>query len=462
VFGGFFNCWFHVFHCNSVGLHYNRNPLRAQLAGGTAGRCHEAVCADVKRGLESGLTTFFVCANMSDSRVASPALIPFINLGHVLDHLLMLVYPTVILAMTSEFGMSFSEMLPLSIGGFIAFGAGSLPAGWLADRWSRHHMMLVFFFGIGAATMLTGLAQTPTQIAIGLTAMGLFASIYHPVGISMLVAGREKVGKLLGVNGVYGNLGVGFAAITAGALAEWVGWRSAFFIPGAVAIVTGIAFALLVPPPAARPVAAVAKARNSVPRDIMIRVFIVLTVATICNGVIYNAATISMPKMFEERVANLTGSTAGIGALVSMVYLAAACAQYVVGHLIDRFSLRMVFLPLAAMQIPLLLLAGSMDNYGILLVAVPMMFFIFGVIPINDAMVAKYTDEHWRSRVYAVRFVVSFSASACAVPLVAGLYKSSGGFGQVYIVLALFAVACSTAAWFFPQARQPAAVAESA
>lgn len=398
---------------------------------------------------------------MSTSRVASPALIPFINLGHVLDHLLMLVYPTVVLAMTAEFGMSFSEMLPLSLGGFIAFGAGSLPAGWLADRWSRHHMMLVFFLGIGTATILTGFARTPAQIAIGLTTMGLFASIYHPVGISMLVAGRDKVGKLLGVNGVYGNLGVGFAAITAGALADWVGWRAAFFVPGAIALAAGAMFALTVP--SVRNVRTVTtKPRVTVPRDIMVRVFIVLTVATICNGVIYNAATISMPKMFEERIGNLTGSTAGIGALVSIVYLLAACAQYVVGHLIDRFSLRSVFLPLAAMQIPLLLAASTVGDYGILLVAVPMMFFIFGVIPINDAMVAKYTDEHWRSRVYAVRFVISFSASACAVPLVAGLYKSSGGFGQIYLVLATLALICSTAAWFFPRARQPAIAAESA
>lgn len=388
---------------------------------------------------------------------ASRAMVPFINLGHVLDHLLMLIFPTVLLAMTGEFGMSFSELLPLSVGGFIAFGAGSLPAGWLADRWSRHDMMLVFFVGIGAATMLTGLAQTPAQIAWGLTLIGLFASIYHPVGISMLVAGRDKIGKLLGFNGVCGNLGVGFAAITAGALAQWLGWRAAFFVPGALAIGAGVAFALLVPR-ARNASSAAPSARIAVPREVMVRVFTVLTVATICNGVIFNATTISMPKMFAERIADLAGSTVGVGALVSAVYLLAACAQYIVGHFIDRYPLRTVFLPLAAMQIPMLLIASSVGDYAILLVAVAMMFFIFGVIPINDAMVAKYTDEHWRSRVYAVRFVISFSASACAVPMVAWLYRSSGGFTQVYLVLAMLAVLCATAAWFFSRTRQPAPI----
>src|SRR3990170_6423917 len=108
----------------------------------------------------------------------------FLNIGHTLDHLFLLIYPTVVLAMSPEFGRSYSEMLPLALGGFIAFGAGSLPAGWLADRWSRRGMMIVFFIGIGAASIVTGLVQAPWQIAAALTLMGLFAAIYHPVGIA--------------------------------------------------------------------------------------------------------------------------------------------------------------------------------------------------------------------------------------------------------------------------------------
>jgi MFS family permease len=391
----------------------------------------------------------------------SRALVPFINLGHVLDHLLMLVYPTVVLAMSGEFGMSFAELLPLSVGGFIAFGAGSFPAGWLADRWSRYNMMLVFFVGIGSSTVLTGFAQTPLQIALGLTLMGVFASIYHPVGISMLVAGHERVGRLLGVNGVYGNVGIGIAAVTAGALADWLGWRAAFFIPGALAIAAGCAFAALVPR-VPNPATSASKGGVAVPRDIMVRVFAVLTVATVCSGLVFNATTVSMPKVFEERISHLASSTFGVGALVSMVYLLAAVAQYVVGHLIDRYSLRSVFLPIVAMQIPFLLAASSAGGYAMLVVAVPMMFFIFGVIPINDAMVAKYTDEHWRSRVYAVRYVISFGASACAVPLVAWLYRVNGGFTQVYLVLAAISASCALAAWFFPRARQTSAAVEAA
>ena len=90
-------------------------------------------------------------------------LVPFINLGHLLDHLVMLVFPTVVIALAREWGRPYSEMLPLALGGFIAFGAFAIPAGWLADHWSRYRMMAVFFFGIGLSLSLTGFARTPSR-----------------------------------------------------------------------------------------------------------------------------------------------------------------------------------------------------------------------------------------------------------------------------------------------------------
>ncbi len=140
----------------------------------------------------------------------------YLNIGHTLDHLVMLIFPTAVLAIGTAWQMPYGELLPLALGGFVAFGACSIPAGWLADHWSRTGMMRVFFFGIGAATILTGLARTPFELAAGLTAIGLFAAIYHPVGIAMLVAQRSTdLGRTLGVNGVYGNTGLAFAALLA-------------------------------------------------------------------------------------------------------------------------------------------------------------------------------------------------------------------------------------------------------
>ena len=159
---------------------------------------------------------------MTDRRT----LVSFINLGHFIDHLAMLVFPTVVIALGREWGMPYSELLPMALGGFIAFGAFALPAGWLADHWSRYKMMVVFFLGIGASLFLTGFAQSSWQIGVGLFVTGMFAAIYHPVGIAMLVAAPEKMGRALGWNGLWGNLGLAAAALVSGALMDTFGWRA--------------------------------------------------------------------------------------------------------------------------------------------------------------------------------------------------------------------------------------------
>ncbi len=376
----------------------------------------------------------------------------FLNLGHTLDHLLMLVFTTAVIAMAPQFGKTYGELLTLSLGGFIAFGVCSLPAGWLADRWSRRNMMAVFFFGIGASAILTGFAQSTAHIVIGLTLIGIFAAIYHPVGIAMLVSYSDTVGKTLGVNGVYGNIGVAFAAILTGALCDAYGWRAAFFVPGIMAVIFGALFIFLVPATLPAPHKCAAK-HLSMSNGDMRRIFIVLMLATICGGIIFNATTISMPKLFDERLRALTQTTTGIGTLVAGVYLFAAMAQLLVGSMLDKYPLRNIFLGIVALQAPLLFLAANMQNYAMLAVALAMMFFIFGQIPINDAMVARYVSNEWRSRAYALRYLVSFSASATAVPLVAYLHRSGGGFEQILLVLAAFALVNFIGALSFPALR---------
>ncbi len=381
----------------------------------------------------------------------------FLNVGHTLDHLFMLIFPTVVLAMAPEFGRPYSEMLPLALGGFIMFGAGSIPAGWLADRWSRRGMMIVFFIGIGIASTLTGFARAPWQIAIGITLIGTFGAIYHPVGIAMLVSGRDKIGRVLGVNGVFGNLGVAFAALIAGALAHWWNWRAAFIAPGLVAIAIGIGFAAAVPEAKLSAKASAGGSRQVFSRALLARVFSILLVTTVCGGIIFNSTTVAMPKIFDVKLTALVETTLGIGFLVSGVYVFAAMAQLVVGHLLDRGTIRSVLVPIVGLQVPLLLAAAYFDNYGMLLVALAMMFFVFGQIPINDAMVAAYSDERWRARALAVRYVVSFGASALAVPLIALMYRYSNDFSYLFFVLAAMAAAMFCAALFMPaQAAKPA------
>lgn len=376
----------------------------------------------------------------------------YLNIGHSIDHLAMLIYPVIVLALHEEMGLTFGEALTLSVGGWIAFGACSLPAGWLGDRWSRYNMMVVFFFGIGITTTLMGFVQSPFQIVVCLTLIGVFAAIYHPIGVAMIVSERGDVGRALGINGVAGNMGVAFAAIMAGALADWIHWRAAFIVPGVMTILIGIGYVIFAPriETAGKKQAAV---KVQLARDLLPRFFIVLIIATICGGLIFNAVTNSLPKIFEDRLTDITQTTFGIGALVSVVYVLASLAQLLVGYFIDRFALKMVFIAVVFFQAPALYAAGFVDNYAMLIVAIVMMFVVFGQIPINDAMVAHYMPESWRSRVYAARYVLTFGASAAAVPVVAFLYDRTGGFELTFTIMAVFAVGTLLAALAMPTAK---------
>jgi MFS family permease len=107
-------------------------------------------------------------------------------------------------------------------------------------------MMVIFFIGIGLSMISVGLVQTPLQLGAALLSIGIFASIYHPVGTAMIVSYADKLGHEMGLNGVWGNLGVASSALVTGVVGQYLGWRYAFIIPGVVTILIGAAFALMV------------------------------------------------------------------------------------------------------------------------------------------------------------------------------------------------------------------------
>jgi len=356
----------------------------------------------------------------------SPArVIGFVNAAHFIDHYSMLIFAAAVIVMGPALGMAYSELLPYATPGFIAFGAGSLITGWLGDRWSRRHMMVIFFVGIGLSMISVGLVQTPLQLGAALLAIGIFASIYHPVGTAMIVSYAEKLGHEMGLNGVWGNLGVASSALVTGVVGQYLGWRYAFIIPGIVTILIGIAFASLVVHED-RKGSKQAAAQARVAKQDMWRVILSLFIVVIAISTTFNAITVALPKLFAERLADLTRSPALLGVIAACVYVFGAMTQYTIGKLLDKHSLKTVSLPLSFVLAPFLYFAATLSNLPLIVVSIGIVMGAFGQVTVNDAMVGKYTSEEWRSRAYAVRYFIGFTAAGASVGLVAWLYQQGG------------------------------------
>ncbi len=390
----------------------------------------------------------------------------FLNVGHFLDHFFMLIFATVAaLELSREWGMSYAELILYATPGFVAFAVFSLPAGWLADRWNRDGMMVLFFIGIGLASAATALAQTPLQIAAGLFAIGMFAAIYHPVGIALVIEGRARTGVALGINGVFGNLGVASAALIAGFLIDNGGWRATFVWPGILSVALGVIYGFKHFRPAARGrsaerQAAAADAPPAVSYDchLLVRVFAIIFFSTAVGGLVFQSTTFSLPKMFDERLGELGGSATAVGWFAFLVFAIASAGQLIVGFLVDRYAIRFVFIGVAVLQLALFAVMPSLTGWAAVAGATIFMLGVFGQIPINDVLVGRVTRSAWRSRVLALRYIVTFSVTAVTVPLIAWIY-ANGGFDLLFTVLAVAAGLILIAVTMLPVLRAPAPVA---
>jgi MFS family permease len=392
-----------------------------------------------------------------------------LNIGHFLDHLFMLVFATVAaLALSRDWGLSYGELIAYATPGFFAFGLFALPAGWLADRWSRDGMMVVFFVGSGLAAIATAFARTPLEIGIGLFVIGIFAAIYHPVGLAIVTAKWRNTGMRIAVNGVWGNLGVASAALLTGWMIDNSGWRAAFVLPGVVSIAIGVFYAIVFRDLLA---AHSEKAAPGTPRtpepapaykSLLLRVSAIVFVTTAVSSIIFQSTTFALPKIFDERLRGFAADISAwldraapgdaelattVGALAFVVFAVASLAQVAVGSTLDRFGPRRVFMVVAAMQVVFFAVMPGLQGALAFAVALGFMLGAFGQIPINDFMIGKMASGPFRARIYAVRYVVSFTVLAVTLPLIAVVYER-WGFDVLFLILSgaaaviLAAVAC--------------------
>jgi len=365
--------------------------------------------------------------------------IVFINWAHALDHYVILIYPTVVIGLGLIYQMSYAKLIALGTPSFIAFGVFSLPAGWLADRWSRRNMMTLFFGGCGLSLLAAGLAPNLVVLAVALFALGAFASIYHPVGTAILVAQATSRGRSLAFNGVCGNLGVALAAGITALLIYAFGWRGAFLVPALVCMVTAAVYLRLVPDDRQT-----AGARSSAPDVafapwLAVTIFGLFMIIALSAGLVFHITTVALPKIVDERL-GADISLVLVGGLATAIFMCGAVAQLTVGRLVDRVPLYLLFAAVGLLQFVGVAWAAYATGTMLVMALALSLAAIYAQVTVNDLVIARYTADAWRGRVYAVRYFLSFAVSGAAVSIIALLHER-GGFDLVLVTTAALALA---------------------
>jgi FSR family fosmidomycin resistance protein-like MFS transporter len=386
----------------------------------------------------------------NDQRHALTA-IYFSNVGHSFSHMFTVLYATAVLYLPAVFDMAYGELLGLSSLGLVLFGVAALPAGWLGDRWSQIGMMVIFFLGIGAGAIVIGLAKGPEGLFVGLTLVGLFASIYHPVGIAWVVAWAKKQGMTLGINGVFGNVGSAVAPVFVGLMIDYVTWRAAFVIPGILSIVTGIGLFAVWRAGWIKDVTKDRAPTRAPDSRSFVRVFIVLTITMACTGFVYTGLTNTMPKLMEIGLsATMASSYTGIGIFVGVVSGVASLSSIFGGWMADRYSARAIYIVFWVLQIPLLFVIDSLTDYTLLVAILLVLCFMLTFSAAENMLVARYTPFRWRAVAYGAKFVLALGIGGFTVHLAGWLFDQDGDFTTLFALFGSAAILAATAAFLLP------------
>ena len=376
----------------------------------------------------------------------------YINIGHFLDHFMMLIFAKAAFDAGRHFGLSYDEIIIYGTLGLFLFGAAAPLAGWLADKYSRSLIIIIYPFGVSLGAFLCFLSSSPIMLGFSIGVIGFFAAIFHPVGIAMLIRDSNKVGIRLGVNGVWGNMGVAAAPVLTGFIILNSNWQLSFLVPSLICLIFGIA--------QLRGFKEIDIKEEKTKQKISIGlvegwkiVLLSLTMTTLAGGFIFGSLTFLIPRIFEVNLSGISVDIAITGLLAGIVYAIASLSQVGVGYLIDRYSPKIILGFVGIGQFFLIYISSLYIDYALFFVMLMAMFFVFGQVPITDAILVRYVDDQWRARILSVKFLINLCAGASVLPLVSLFLGYGYTFSDLLTILSCLAIFVVISAYMLPKIK---------
>ena len=359
--------------------------------------------------------------------------------GHFLSHFNMLVFPAVVMPLTGRLDLPLADVLGLSFWMYLLFGLTALPWGFAADYFGPKILMAIYYGGAG----ICGLAaaywiDAPGLLSFSLSGIGLFSGIYHPAGLGMISKQISRISYAMGINGMFGNLGLASAPLVAGVVTWLWGARAAYIALGTINLVGLTLMAFL-------PLPSIQGGSTGVSEDNGGKGFVTLLVAMMLGGIVYRGATVILPAYFEIRNREIfewlgrhlpAGLSNNLVAtvLTSAIFLVGMAGQYMGGRIAERFSVSLSYLVFHLVTIPLAFAMAYAFNLSLVLLAFIYFFFLLGMQPLENTLVSRLTPARWRHSAFGMKFILTFGVGALAVK---GVQTIERLYGMVWIYPAL-------------------------
>ena len=368
-------------------------------------------------------------------------------------HMFAAFYFVIVLSLEQEWKFTYDELISLWTLGALLIGLGAIPAGWLSDRWSRSSMMVIMFIGMGLSSILCGLSNEQFSLFIGLSLLGLSCSIYHPVGIAWVVNSSEKKGRALGINGIFGGVGIGSGAFIAGLLIKNFDWKFAFIIPGIISLIIGIILLFFISNN-------LISFQNSKTKDLaennfshnLIIIACILLFSMFGLGLTFQIMQTSLPKVFDIRIANL--STFAIGSIIGIIYGISGFMTLVGGFLADKFSLKKIYVIGIAAQVPCFYFIANFSGIPLIFVCLMAAIFNSSILPTENILLAKFTPERHHGLIYGFKFIVAFGSAPIAVFLISKIYEQTQEFTNLFYISFILMIFVTLFVLFLPVKNQ--------
>jgi MFS family permease len=344
--------------------------------------------------------------------------------------------------MADDFGLSLKEFGAYASISTTLFGLGAIPSGWLGDRFGEKRLLLAFYWLTAAGGVMIGLARGTAMLAAGMALLGIGASIFHPVGNSLIAKGIPMPGRAMGTNGLWGSFGQALGPMLAVVIAAMLSWRAAY-----------IALAPIMALFAMRLQSATLDVPRSEARIVPPRVGLLLSLlllAMTLAGFNYWMVTTALPEHIEANTpAGFLPDAVRGGSLTSLIYLIGGLGQYLAGRAVHHREGRALYIAVFVLQAPLVYMVGRLGGLPLVVIASAMSVFLFAAQPIENVLLARFSSARGRGTLFGLKFTLAFGIAGVGPWLSSWVEESHGG-PAVFTAAALFiagALACGAAAF---------------